>query len=158
MTQASQLNGTTLATTSGLLTTTGAETVYDTTVAITYAIGGKAYVKATVADGVTPTTDTASGAAFAALADDTGSVVTWALNAAGTVSCHGGSVETLDSAGNFVVAPAFATLDLDTYCPFAYTVLKNTTGSAFTFGTTTWGTGTATTVNVLTMPSRPQES
>ena len=51
------LDGATFATTVGALTGTGAETVYDTTAIINYAIGGKGYTKAAVTDGATPTAD-----------------------------------------------------------------------------------------------------
>ena len=158
MTHATQLTGVTMATNSGLLTGTGAETVYDTTVIISFMIGGKTYQKAAVTDGATPTTEGADGATIAALADDTGSVFVWALIADGTVSLHQGSIETLDAAGAFLIAPSFPNVDLDVYCPFAYTVIKNNSGSAFTVGTTDWGTAVQTHVNVGVLPSRPQES
>lgn len=161
MTQANTLTGSTGATTSGLLTATGAETVYDTTVAISFEINGKAYSKATVADGVTPLTD-GNAAALATMAADEGSVVTWALNAAGTVGIFQSSVEALSASdGSFKVTPAYAAVDLTTWCPFAYQILKNgSTGRPFTIGTSNWdATGmTVTIVNVHHMPDRPQES
>jgi hypothetical protein len=164
MTRATHLTGTTMATNSGALTTAdAAETVYDTTIIVSFMIGGKTYQKAAVTDGATPTSDSVSGATFASqsLADDTGSVFVWCLNASGTVSVHQGSVEDITpTTSEFVIAPAFPDIDLDTYCPFAYTVLKNESGSAFIFGTTNWNTAgiTHTDVNIGMLPSRPQES
>ena len=51
-------------TTSGLLTATGGETVYDTTVTICFCVDGKAKTKTAVTDGATPTLDYNTGAAF----------------------------------------------------------------------------------------------
>lgn len=150
----------TRATNTGLLTATGAETVYDTTVAIDYSIGGKAYRKATVADGTTPTTD-GDGAALSTLAASKGCVMVWCLNAAGTVSVFQSDVNDLDASDAFEVVPNFPVVDLDTYCPFAYQVITNgSTGSTFTFGSSNWNaTGITVAIqNVLTLPRRPQES
>lgn len=161
------LYGATLATNSGLLTTADVdETVYDTTAAISYAIKGKAYTKATVADGVTPTTDgntlvalnTLSCAAVGSEYVGEGCVVVWALNAAGTVSVYQSTVKALDIDGNFPVAPEFPSIP-DTVCPFAYSVIK-ADGSAITewaFGTDGWNDLNApAVVNVLVLPDTPQ--
>lgn len=157
--------GATGATTVGLLTATGAETVYDTTIIIHYAINGKGERKAAVTDGATPTTDQNTGAAFNTLAASEGCVLVWCLNAAGTVSIAQSEVKALDSSNAFPEPdgiPDFPDIDLDTYCPFAYSVLKNgSTGSTFTIGSSNWNaTGmTATHQDVLFgLPSRPQSS
>lgn len=159
----------TRATTSGLLTATGAETVYDTTVAISYSIGGKGYSKAAVTDGATPTTD-ADGDALTNLGASEGCVLVWALNAAGTVVLIQSEIGELDSGENFKDGelPGFPYVDLETYCPFAYMVLKagsdisgSTSGAGvFDIGTDNWNsTGlTVTIVNVHTLPRRPQSS
>lgn len=150
----------TMASNSGLLTGTGGETVYDTTVIIEYAIGGKAYRKAAVTDGVTPTTDGTTGSAMTVTANY-GTVVVWALNSSGTVSCYKGTTESLDSSGAFINAPQFPAVP-DTVCPFAYTVIKggSTVSGTWTFGSSNWNaTGiTATHTNVFTLPGRPQTS
>lgn len=148
----------TMASNSGLLTGTGGETVYDTTVIIEYAIKGKAYRKAAVTDGVTPTTDGNTGTAMTLVANY-GTVVVWALNSAGTVSCYKGTTEALDAAGAFINVPQFPSIP-DTVCPFAYSILKggSTLSGTWTFGSSNWNaTGmTATHTNLFTLPDRPQ--
>ena len=67
-----KLRGSNFCTSSGLLTATGADTVYDTTVTITYCINGKAATKTAVTDGVTPTTDYVSGNAITLTASCSG--------------------------------------------------------------------------------------
>ena len=158
--QAQELFGVNICTTLGLLTATGAETVYDTTVVITYSVNGKGYTKAAVTNGATPTTDGNTGSAFTTLAASEGCSLTWALDASGTVTVYQGSVETLDSDNNFVIAPSFAGLP-DTVTAFAYQVLKNSSaGSTVTIGTSNWNATGFTNViqDVLTMPNRPQEA
>lgn len=150
----------TAATTSGLLTATGSETVYDTTVAIAFAIGGKAYSKEAVTDGATPTTD-GNSAALSTLTASQGCVMVWCLNASGTVGVFQSDVEDLDAADNFEVRPNFPTIDLETWCPFAYQVLKaDADAGTITFGLSDWdATGfTNTIVNVHRLPRRPQVS
>lgn len=141
-------------TTSGLLTATGAETVYDTTAAITYAINGKAYVKATAADGVTPTTDGNTGVAHVGLTAGKKSVWVLALDAAGAVAAFQGSVE---SSG----APQFPMLP-NTHTAFAYinVTAGSTTVGTWTFSSSNWNaTGITRTIqNVLMLPGRPQAS
>ena len=148
----------TMATNSGLLTGTGAESVYDTTVIIEFAINGKAYRKATVADGDTPDLDGNTAAAMTLVANY-GTVVVWGLNSSGTVSCYKGSTEALDASGAFINAPQFPSIPND-ICPFAYTVLKggSTLSGTWTFGSSNWNaTGlTVAHVNLMTLPSRPQ--
>jgi hypothetical protein len=148
------------ASTSGLLTATGAETVYDTTVAISFTIDGKRYSKAAVTDGATPTTD-GNSAALSTLTANQGCVMVWCLNSSGTVGVFQGDTEELDSAGNFVVAPSFPYVNLKTWCPFAYQVLKaGSTAGTITFGSSNWNaTGFTNSIkNVSTLPARPQES
>lgn len=147
-------------TTSGLLTATGAETVYDTTVAISYSIDGIAYSKAAVTDGATPTTD-GDGNALSTLTASQGCAMVWCVNASGTVGVFQGTVGTLDSAGNFDVAPQFPNIDLTTWCPFAYQILSAaSTAGTITFGSSNWNaTGFTNSIkNVHTLPGRPQES
>lgn len=151
----------TRATTSGLLTCTGAETVYDTTVAISFSIGGKAYSKDAVTDGATPTAD-GNGTTLSTLTASKGCVLVWALNAAGTVTLFQSDVVDLDASNNFVERyPEFPNVDLSTYCPFAYQVLKAaSTAGTITIGSSNWNaTGfTNVIVNVHELPDRPQVS
>lgn len=158
---ASKLIGANFCTTNSLLTATGAETVHDTTVLLNYCINGKAYTKSgTNADQATPTTDAVTGKAFPSLTANHGSVMVWCYNASGNVRCVMGSIEDLDSSGNFQVAPQFPQIP-DDLCPFAYQILKaGSTAGTITFGTSNWNaTGfTNTIVNILALPARPQVS
>lgn len=145
----------------GLTGISGGATTYSTGAdAIKFAIDGKAYSKAQVSGGATPTTDGNTGAGITLTANN-GTVVVWGLNASGTVSVYQGSEESLDSAGDFIVAPQFPRLP-DTVAPFAYTIHKagSTTVGTWDFGTDNWNaTGmTHTVVDVMQLPSRPQVS
>lgn len=143
--------------TSGLLTATGAATTYDTTVAIAFSINGKEYAKAAITSGVTPTTD-GNSAALSTLAASRGCAILWCLNAAGTVGIFQGEVITLDAANAPLTALVLPSVDLTTWCPFAYMTLKNgSTGSTFTIGSSNWNaTGmTVLITNIGSMPNRP---
>lgn len=147
--------------TSGLLTATGAETVYDTTAVINFSIDGKLYQKAATADGATPTTDGNTGDTFTAVAADQICVFVWGLNSSGTVSVYQGDIESVDGDTDVAkIFPQWPSLP-NTVAPFAYTLIQ-TTGAAsdFAFGTSNWNaTGvTATTINLSEIPSRPQNS
>lgn len=166
MSEARKLTGITAAFTSGLLTGTGAETVYDTTVTIQFAIGGKmGTAKTAVTDGVTPTTDYNTGSAFTALAAETGTVFVWGLTSNGTVKLMQGSVTAVKggvttTAGSFDVYPQFPTIP-DDICPFAYTVVKTApSASAWTIGTSNWNASGVSVahVNISQLPDRPQAS
>lgn len=156
--------------TSGLLTATGAETVYDTTVTINYVIDGKIATKTAVTDGATPTTDYNTGAAFPALVGGAsvantpgyGCIVVWGLISGGTVKCVMGPHSRLDMAGSFVNAPQFPSVPAD-MVPFAYQVLKagaTASATAIVFGTANWNASGFTNAihNVAFLPSRPQVS
>lgn len=163
------LRGLNMCTTSGLLTATGAETVYDTTVTIVYALNGKLATKTAVTDGATPTTDYATGVAFPLLigggsvanTPGQGAVVVWGLVSGGTVVCMQGPVVGLDMQGKFKHdGPEFPTVPGDVV-PFAYQVLKagaTAASAGIRFGTSNWNaTGfTNAIVNVLVLPDRPQ--
>lgn len=146
--------------TSGALTGTGAETVYDTTVTIVYTVDGVIKSKTAVTDGATPTTDGNTGAAFTAVGPDEVSVFVWALNGSGTVSLYQGSVEDVDGDTDVAkVYPQFPSIP-DSVTPFAYTIYQTTgasSASGLKPGTDNWNaTGlTATHVNVSVLPQRP---
>jgi hypothetical protein len=154
------LQGGTFATNTGLLTATGAETVYDTTVTIDYCINGQAYRKTAVTDGATPTTDGNTGSAFNAVLPDQACVVVWALNSSGTVSCYQGAIVDVDGDTDALEAAAQFPGIPDSVCPFAYSLVQ-TAGTAaaagFIFGTSNWNaTGvTVTTRNLLVLPNNP---
>ena len=154
-------NGIDIALISGALTTAdAAETVYDTTVAITFLIDGVFKSKATVADGATPTTDGNTGSGFAAVLPDQVSVFVWGLNAGGTVSLYQGTVTDVDGGtDNAIDYPTFPTLPTGV-APFAYTIFQTDGTSAAAGlrpGTDNWNaTGlTVTTVNCGALPARP---
>lgn len=154
------LAGATFCTTSGLLTGTGAETVYDTTQKITYCINGRAYEKAAVADGATPTTDGNTGEGFNAVLPDQACIFVWALNAVGTVSLYQGPIVDVDGETDDLLEAAQFPNIPDDVCPFAYTLYQTTGASSAAGlrpGTSNWNaTGlTATHRNLLVLPNRP---
>lgn len=154
------LKGGNFCTTAGALTATGTVTTHDTTVSIQYAINGKAYICTAITTGATPTTDYNTGATFTQLGALQGTVVVWALNAAGAVKCMMGSIETLNADSTFFKRPTFPAVP-NNVTPFAYQVLKvDSTGSAIAFGTSNWdATGfTNAVVDVHVLPNRPQIS
>jgi len=140
--------------------TTFTATPVGTSAAISFMVKGKAFTKATISGGTTPTTDAITGAAHTALAASEGNVYVLGLDAGGNIKLAGGNVQKLDAAGNFVSRSEFPPMP-DTIAPFAYIVCKNgSTGSAWTIGSSNWNaTGmTATPVNIMALPSRPQVS
>lgn len=148
------------ATTAGAFTGTtafGANTTHATTAIINYAINGVLRAKAAITGGVTPTVDGNTGLAITLTASK-GTVVVWALNAAGAVSVYKGSVEDLDAAGAFMLAPQLPNVP-DTVCPFAYQVIKAgaTTSGTWTFGSSNWNaTGLSHSAKDLAvLPGRP---
>lgn len=160
---ASELKGITQAFASGLLTAAGAESVYDTTVAIQFSINGEmGTARTTVNGGTTPLLD-GDGVALATLVGTAtagqGCAMVWCLKADATVVVFQGPIRALDAAGVFDIAPDFPTIDESVYCPFAFQILKHTAdASTITFGTSNWNaTGfTNTITNVSVLPARPQ--
>ena len=155
--------GLTVATNTGLLTATGAETVYDTTVAIDYMINSKLLRKATVANGVTPVVDGVTGNAFNPVLPDQVCILVWTLDAAGAVALIQGPIEDVDGDTDLAkITPQFPQIPED-QCPIAYTVYQTTGASAAVGlrpGTDNWdATGlTLTNVNCGALPDRPQSS
>lgn len=148
----------------GLTGLSGAATTFTTANPVTYAITGKAYTKAAVAGGATPAVDGVTGGQIT-LKPGFGTVVVWALDAAGNVKAVQGSTEALNQAGTFqFAAPQFPSLG-DDLTPFAYSVHKAGAANSatplvgtFTFGVSNWNTtGVTTTVtDVIALPNRPQ--
>lgn len=142
---------------SGLLTCAGAETVHDTTVAITSCIDGKLTPRAAITDGATPTTDIVTGLAFRPMTANQGCVIVWMLQG-NTVRCTQGAITPLAEGGLFVTAPDFPDVPRN-MAPFAYQVLKaGATAGTITFGTSNWNATGFTNViqNIAFKPSRPQ--
>jgi hypothetical protein len=146
----------------GLLTGTGAETVYDTTVTINFVLNGVIRQKTAVTDGATPTTDGITGAAFNPVYPDKACLFVWCLNSNGTVSLIQGEIEDVDGTSDEIKAPLqFPGIPNDRV-PFAYTKYQTTgasSASGLRPGTDNWNaTGlTATHTNVCFLPSRPVE-
>lgn len=140
----------------------GTTTTLSTTGTTVYAIRGKAYSKAAISNGATPTTDAATGAAFIGVTANKGSIYLVGLNAAGTLLAVQGSIENLDAAGAFVNAPTFNGPPTD-FCPIGYIVIKaGSTANATTgwlFGTSNMSSVTGITytfVDCVGLPDRPQ--
>lgn len=155
----------------------GTTTTISTTGTTTYAVKGKAYTKAAITNGATPTTDFATGAAFLPipipatapnLAAGYGSVYTVGLDTSGNIKVVQGTIVPLDASGNFINAPQFGGLggpgvDSSTtdFCPIGYIVIKlgATAVATWTFGTNNLSSVTGVTytfVDVVTLPDRPQ--
>ena len=154
-----QATGLDMCMTSGLLTATGAETVYDTTVTITFSINGVLYTKTAVTDGATPTTDINTAAAFTALQPDKACTFLWMLNASGTVAVAQGPIVDVDGDVDLVELqmPLFPTVKAG-YVPFAYQKIQTSgASSAWTFGVGNWNATGVTDIikNISTLPSRP---
>ncbi len=154
--------GITGATSIGLLTAVGAETDYDTTTTIEYAINGDGYRVTAITNGnPTALTDANTGNAYVALAINQGCCFVWGFNAAGTVVVAQSEIKALDAVtAEFLkgLQPQFPVIP-DTMCPFAYQVVKNdSTGSAYTWGTGNWNqTGiTDLIVDIHALPDRPK--
>ena len=152
-------------------TASGAATTLGGTNRIDYSIGGILYTKAAFSSTATPTSDYLKGTTFASvpLAINTGSVFVIALDSSSNLKCAQGTVEALDSAGNFINAPQFPEMPTESasfhggstgpVCPVCYIMVKNgATGSAWTFGTSNWNaTGATVTVkDIMALPGRPQ--
>lgn len=146
-------------TAAGLLTATGAETVYDTTVIIDYCVNGKAATKAAVTNGVTPVLDGNTGLAFVPLQPDKGCCFWWSMNISGTVQLSQGDIQDIDPDTDlFIVHPQFPPVPADDV-PFAYMVVKTTgASSAWTVGADNWNaTGISVAISdVFVPPARPQ--
>lgn len=148
----------------GLTGLSGAATTFTTSKAFDFAIGGKAFSKAAVAGGATPTIDAYTGKAIT-VAVGKGSVVLWCVDAAGNIKAVQGTSETVDDNGNFLAAPPGFNVPSDDLVPFAYSIHKNlSNGGAnvtpFLFGTTVWNAANTlhTAQSIITVPGRPQQS
>lgn len=158
----------------------GTTTTISTTGTTTYAIRGKAYTKAAISNGATPTTDFATGAAFLPipipatapnLAVGYGCVFTVGLNAAGDIKVIQGTIVPMDLTPAFIVAPQFGGLGgqgsgsaagvNNDFCAIGYIIVKlgSTAVATWTFGTNNLSSVTGVTytfVDVCTLPDRPQ--
>jgi predicted secreted protein len=143
--------------------TAGTTTTFTTANVFNFAVQSKAYSKAAVTNGATPTLDTVTGLAFKPISANQGSVVVFGFDTSGNVKCAQGDVQSLDVSGNFIVAPSFPQLNTDLVCPCGYLVLKagSTAVGTFVFGTNNLSgvTGmTYTFQDVIALTGRPQVS
>lgn len=133
----------------------GGATTYSSA-AVAYAIDGRAYSKALVSGGTTPTTDVNTGLAMTLTANKA-ACFAWLLNAAGTVQvAKGPTVNWTDTSANSTPVPlpeipASSVL-------VAYVVIKggSTVSGTWTFGSSNWNaTGIVidTVVNRVTLPT-----
>ncbi len=154
--ESSALYGSNCCLSSGLLTATGGETVYDTTVTIDYVLDGVIASKTAVTDGTTPTTDYVTGSAITLTASQARMVV-WGLISGGTVKVIAGDVVSWDGTA-FSVPPPFPAIP-DGFVPFATQLLKAaSTAGTITFGSSNWNaTGFTNSIkNVAWLPARPR--
>lgn len=142
----------------GLTGITGGATTFSTgSGGVTFAIRGKAYTKAQVSGGTTPTTDASDGGPITLVKNQARAVV-WCLDASGNVKVAAGPAVPLDASGAYFAPPQFPSIPVD-LCPFAYTIHKagSTLSGTFTFGVSNWGTTgmSHTVVDVCVLPDRP---
>jgi hypothetical protein len=157
--QANDARGLTLCTAKAGLTA-GTTSTFTTTAAVEGSIGGKFVTAYAAQTNTAPGTTDFNGDTFTTIGDDKGCVFIMSVTAAGALAIHQGPLKDLDpSSGEFKDghAPPFPAIDLGTYLPFGYIVIKNNSGSDFDFGSTTWSTY-ETMVDISTLPTRPQES
>lgn len=143
----------------------GTTTTYSTTGTTQYSINGKAYSKAAVTNGATPTTDIVTGAAFVALTASKGCKFVFGYDASGTVRVAQGAIVDLDGAADganalFIKgAPPLPPVP-DDFAPFAYCETKvGASGSTWTFGSSNLAGPPSnvlhTFTDVTTLPTRP---
>lgn len=151
----------------------GTTTTLSTTGTTVYAIRGKAYSKGALTNQATPTTDYATGNAFVGVLRNQGSVFMVGFDHSGNLKAIQGTIEALDTSGNFIRAPMFggtAVIGADSvtsedFCPIGYLVIKagstadNVHGWRFGTDNMSAVTGiTYTFVDVIGWPDRPQVS
>jgi hypothetical protein len=139
----------------------GTTTTFTTANAIDYCIDGEGYTLAAQTNAATPTTDVNTGAAFVGVAANKGSIFVFGANAAGSVKVAQGTIEDLDSGGNFVRAPEYPPLPAD-FCPFGELIVQvGSSGSTWTFGSSNQSGATGVTYtrnNLMMLKSRPHLS
>lgn len=142
----------------------GTTTTITNTGTINFSIRGKAYSKVAMTNAATPTTDANTGNAFLGVLANFGSIFLVGLNHSGTVKVAQGTIEALDTSGNFIKAPQLPAMPTD-FCPIGYLVIQaGSTADAthgWRFGTDNNSSVTGITYTIqdlMTMPDRPQVS
>ena len=115
----------------------GAATTYSSSL-FGFALAGRAYAKAAVAGGATPTTDGAAGTAMTLVANQAAAFV-WAVNAAGTVLVFKGpTVSWTDTTASSTACP-LPVIPASVTQFAAHTVQAgSTTSGTWTFGSSNW--------------------
>jgi hypothetical protein len=149
----------------------GTTTTISTTGTTTYCIRGKAYTKAAITNGATPTTDYATGLPFIPipipntapnLALGYGCIFSVGLDHSGNIKVVQGTIVPLDVSGNFINAPQLGEPPTD-FCMIGYIIvpLISTAVATWTFGTNNLSGVTGVTpvfVDCCGLPDRPQVS
>lgn len=163
----------------------GTTTTISTTGTTIYGILGKAYSKAAITNGTTPTTDWATGNAFIPIpiplsspnlagvpnnAAGYASIYMVGLDSTGAIRVIQGQITALDISGNFLTAPQFGgtgpagsgSTDND-FCPIGYILVKlgSTAVATWTFGVNNLSAFTGATYvfqDLVGFVSRPQIS
>lgn len=113
----------------------GTTTTVSTTNAITGYIAGAAVNAAALSNTATPTTDLNTGVAFVPISANQGTVYVLGINSSGALRAVQGTVQTLDSAGSFILAPQPPTIP-DGFLPFGRITVRG--GSTLV---STWALG-----------------
>lgn len=155
-------NGTSAYSLAGLTGLSGAATTFSTAaLTLQFSIKGKAYAKAQVSGGTTPVVDYADALAFTAQGASTACTYVWGFDSAGTIRLVQGSIVAWTDTTASSTAVPFPIIP-DGMCPFAYSVIKNSsTGTAWTIGTSNWNQSQITVdtpVNVSRLPSAQPET
>lgn len=124
----------------------GTTSTVSSTNAITGYVNGVSYNAAALSNTATPTTDLNTGAAFAPISANQGTIVVLGINSSGALKAVQGSIAALDSAGNFITAPQPPVIP-DGFLPFGRIVVK---GGATLSGTWTFGTNNLSSVTGVT--------
>jgi hypothetical protein len=146
----------------------GTTSTLSSTGVLPYAIRGKAFSRAAMANQATPTTDATTGLSFTPLTSPPnastggqGGVFVVGYDAAGALRVSQGTPEQLDTAGNFINAPRFPVVVADAVCPIGYIVVRlgPTAVANWTFGISNLSGVTGVTysfVSIVGLPDRPQ--
>lgn len=125
----------------------GTTTTLSNTGTTTYAIRGKAYSKAAMANAATPTTDWATGAAFIGVVANYGCSFIIGFDSTGALRAIQSTVQPLDASGAFIRAPVFGGFGPagsgstnNDFCPIGYLIIK---AGATANATTGWIFGTS---------------
>lgn len=122
-----------------------------------YSLLGKAYTKAQVSGGATPTTDVNTGAVFLPVKTGKSCLFVWGFDSSGNPKVAQGKIVSTTDVTNGAAALEFPEIP-DTMCPFAYHSIAHANATDFQFGTSNWnatGVTVGTVVNVVMLGASP---